>query len=141
MPKPPAQHGTRSRYTAGCHCDACKLAEAEYQKARRHGVSKVTPITSATEIPTTPKEREVGAVETGVLGELDGIAMADARPGMKATAIALARVLDNPLTVAQHPSAAHRLTEILTTLRKGAEKKSSRLAAVREMSRPKEAAG
>ena len=129
--KAPPKHGVRARYKAGCRCVECKLAEANYHKARRHGV---TPISSA---PSNAPEAEPGhgAVEDGVLAELDGIAAADARPGLKQTALALARVLDNPLTVAQHPSAAHRLGEILTTLRKGAEKKG-RLAAVREMSRP-----
>lgn len=28
-------HGTRSRFQAGCHCTACRAANARYQKRRR----------------------------------------------------------------------------------------------------------
>lgn len=31
----PAEHGTRSRYVAGCHCDACRAASAAYHRRRR----------------------------------------------------------------------------------------------------------
>lgn len=32
-----AEHGTRSRYQAGCHCDDCRQANAEYHRRRRAG--------------------------------------------------------------------------------------------------------
>lgn len=33
---PPAgEHGTRSRYRAGCRCDACRTFQGEYMRARR----------------------------------------------------------------------------------------------------------
>ena len=144
MPKPPARHGTRSRYAtctdgaAGKACDKCKQAEANYQKARRHGVN-VAALPTASETPVE-QPREPGPVEAGVLVELDGVPAAEMRPGLKQAALALARVLDNPLTVAQHPSAAKQMGEILNQLRKGAEKKT-RLSAVRQMSKPKTATG
>ena len=35
-PRPPAApHGTRRRYTQGCHCDACRSANARYCRERR----------------------------------------------------------------------------------------------------------
>ncbi|MCF8605142.1 hypothetical protein L5I01_17445 [Gordonia sp. HY442] len=55
------------------------------------------------------------------------------RPGQVATAIRLAQVLDNDLAIAQHPSAANRLQEILTALGKGGRSRKGKLASVREM--------
>lgn len=41
--RPVAQHGTRSKYTAGCRCEPCTRANREYQrvymKLRRQGIS------------------------------------------------------------------------------------------------------
>ena len=54
---------------------------------------------------------------------------------------ALARVLDSPLAIAQHPSAAHRLSETLDKIRKGADGRTGRLAAVRQMTRNSKATG
>lgn len=31
-----AEHGTRSRYVAGCRCDGCKAANAQRERERRH---------------------------------------------------------------------------------------------------------
>lgn len=28
-----AEHGTRARYTAGCHCDPCTVANRDYMRA------------------------------------------------------------------------------------------------------------
>lgn len=147
-----ARHGTRSKYVSGCRCDACKLAEAEYQKARRHGVAtpakpgrpkkdNVTAIARGAEsAPPVDQPKEPGPVEAGVLLELTGMPAVDTRQGLYQAALALARILDNPLTVAQHPSAAKQLGDFLTQLRKGAERQG-RLAAVRQMSSPKTATG
>lgn len=149
MPRPPARHGTRSRYQTctdganGKQCDPCKLAEANYQKARRHGVkAPVVTLKTAAQEPVDQPDAppEPGINETGVIAELDGVPAATNRPGLYAVAITLARLLDNPLAVAQHPSAAEKLNKILDQLRKGAEKKG-RLTAVRQMSKPSSATG
>lgn len=141
-----ARHGTRTSYNEGCRCDKCKTAEAEYQKRRRHGVGTVTPI-NPTVTETGGGEPQggitvppVGPVETGVIEECKDAPVAKSRPGLYQMALALARVLDNPVTVAQHPSAAHRLSEILSELRKGADRKG-KLASVRQMTQPKVVAG
>ncbi len=33
-PRPPARHGTRSKYAAGCRCEPCRLVESAYQRER-----------------------------------------------------------------------------------------------------------
>jgi hypothetical protein len=33
--RPAPQHGTRSRYRKGCHCDACREAERRYRRQYR----------------------------------------------------------------------------------------------------------
>ena len=56
------------------------------------------------------------------------------RPALVAIAVRLAELLDNPAAIPQHPSAAHRLGEILTTLSKHSTRRT-RLSAVRSMTR------
>jgi len=34
-PRPTAQHGTRSKFLAGCRCDDCAAAERDYKRALR----------------------------------------------------------------------------------------------------------
>ena len=80
-------------------------------------------------------------MEAGVIAELEGLAQADARPGLKQTALALARILDSPRAVNQQPAAAAKLADLLDRLRKGADARKSRLASVREMTKAKSAAG
>lgn len=45
MPLP--DHGTRSRYQSGCHCVACRVAEAMYRKTLRGKHVKGLPILGA----------------------------------------------------------------------------------------------
>ncbi|MFN2503672.1 MAG: WhiB family transcriptional regulator [Acidimicrobiales bacterium] len=35
----PPPHGTRSRYSQGCHCDRCRAANADYVRDRRGGAA------------------------------------------------------------------------------------------------------
>jgi hypothetical protein len=49
------------------------------------------------------------------------------------TALALARLMDNPRALSQQPPAAAKLADILRELRKGADARKSRLASVRAM--------
>lgn len=139
------KHGTRTRYNSGCRCDECKQASRDYDKARRQKMlaAKHTPPT-LTALPTGPSVPdsvlpEAGRVEAGVLAEIEQLSTTASRQGLVEIAIALARVLDSPLAIAQHPSAAHRLSETLDKLRKGADSRKGKLAAVRSMTRTREA--
>ena len=143
-----AQHGTRTRYNAGCRCDECKKASRDYDKMRRQKmlsnkhapdatVSRLRPAKTQPE----PELAELGRVEAGVMAEIGALSTTASRQGLVEIAIALARVLDSPLAIAQHASAAHRLSETLDKLRKGADSKTGKLAAVRQMTRRNEAAG
>jgi hypothetical protein len=141
----PAPHGNRSRYNAGCRCDPCKQSNRDYQKVRgqsirtaKHAPAALTVVPSPAKTPETPRA-DVGRVEAGVMAEIDGLSTAASRQGLVEIAIALARVLDSPLAIAQHASAGHRLSETLDKIRKGSDSKKSKLAAVRSMTR--EAAG
>lgn len=139
-----AQHGSRTRYNTGCRCDLCKQASRDYDKVRRQRMlaSKHAPGT-VTSLPTANAlvEGEPGRVEAGVLAEIGSLSTTASRQGLVEIAIALARVLDSPLAIAQHASAAHRLSETLDKLRKGADSRTGKLAAVRQMTRRSEAAG
>ena len=132
------RHGTRTKYNAGCRCAECKRAASDYERARRqainaqkHAPAKVTSLVTARLTDSAPAES--GRVESGVLAEIDGLSTAVSRQGLVEIAIALARVLDSPLAIAQHPSAAHRLSETLDKIRKGSDARTSKLASVRLM--------
>lgn len=140
-----SQHGTRTRYNTGCRCDSCKQASRDYDKARRqsqnaakHGGGTVSSLPTVKPMAVIA-EPEAGRVESGVLAEIAGLSTVDSRQGLVEIAIALARVLDSPLAIAQHASAAHRLSETLDKLRKGADARKGRLAAVRKMTKATEA--
>ena len=142
-----SQHGTRTRYNTGCRCDECKQASRDYDKARRQKMlaAKHTKPSRATvtALPTAsaPAQHEPGRVEAGVLAEIGALSTAATRQGLVEVAIALARVLDSPLAIAQHPSAAHRLSETLDKLRRGADARRSKLATVRSMTSSAKATG
>lgn len=156
-----AKHGTRQRYKQGCSCDPCKAAEAAYkreQRRRRNARNAAgedaaplaivqaiipKPATSATE-PEDPErgaERQPGPVEAAIRAQLGALSTVEARAGEAEMAYALAKLLDNPKALPQHSAAAHRLSELIDKLRKGADKKTGKLAAVRKMTRPDQATG
>ena len=130
------QHGSRTRYNSGCRCDECRQASRDYDKLRRLAkAADVKPSQVVTRLPVAAAQStdSAGRVESGVLAEIGSLSNADSRVGLVEIAIALARVLDSPLAIAQHPSAAHRLSETLDKLRKGSEGRTGRLASVRQM--------
>lgn len=147
-----AGHGTRTRYNRGCTdgtggtaCDPCKQANRDYFKLRnqkknaeKHG-GTVASLPTAANAPVD-QPRGLGPNEAGVVAELEGLPSLETRPGLVQAAYTLARVLDSPLAIAQHPQAAGRLADILDKLRKGAERKG-RLATVRAMTSPGTATG
>jgi hypothetical protein len=142
-----SQHGTRTRYNTGCRCDECKQASREYDKRRRqsmlsrkHGPARVTAL------PSIPDEVQAGAattgpVEAGVIAQIDGLTTAANRQGLVQIAIALARVLDSPLAIAQHASSGRVLVDTLEKIAKGSDARTGKLASVRSMTRKSEAVG
>lgn len=139
-----ARHGTRTKYNAGCRCDACVQVNREYDKARKqairsgqHTPGKVTALPTG----TIPAPAEPGRVEAGVIVELAGLSTAASRPGLVEIALAMARAMDNPLTIAQTGTNGKALAEIMDKVRKGADSRKSKLASVRQMTRPDSATG
>ena len=93
-----AKHGTRRRYNEGCRCEDCTAdntaCHQEYRQ-RLIGAEPANPSSVVTvSSPVTP-----GPVEAGVEAEI--AELADARPGLAAAALALARILDNPRAVSK----------------------------------------
>lgn len=131
-----AEAHNRRRYNQGCRCDVCRKAQADYAKQRRQnktgeklGVAPAVQVQApASEAPPVD-----GEVLAAVDRELDQLTSTESRPGLAATARALARLLDNPLAMAQHPSAAGKLMEILAELGKTGRNRKGKLAAVIEM--------
>lgn len=64
--------------------------------------------------------------------QLDALPAASNRPGLAAGALAMARILDNPLAVPQQPAAAGQLFSILNALSKGSHHRG-KLAVVKAM--------
>jgi len=74
-----------------------------------------------------------GPVEAAIGQEVDGLAMAVARPALVETAKVLGRILDNPRAVSQQAAAAGKLADITARLHKGAAARRGGLALVRTM--------
>ena len=127
-----ARHGTRRGYGEGCRCGDCKDAQRLYQRRYRErralrNVTPVSPNESATEFP--------GPVESAVNDEIGGLA-ADARPGLAQTALALARIMDNPKAVNQQPAAAKVLAALLEKLHSASARgRRGSLSVVRSMTK------
>jgi hypothetical protein len=126
------RHGTRYRYSIGCRCDDCAEAARIYQRdyrLRKPGA----PILESQNRVDDP-DSGPGPVEIAVSEEIDGLA-SQARPGLAAAALAIARVLDNPRAVNQQPAAAKVLISMLEKLRSASPAGRRGLAVVREMTK------
>jgi hypothetical protein len=126
----------RSRYLAGCRCDRCRKANSDYKKQLRlsKAAEQLAPVRTLRQAAQAEQpDSEHGPAVTGVLAEISDLPAFANRQGLVQIALSLARVLDTPSAVAQWPSAAHRLSETLDKLRKGASSKTSRLASVQAM--------
>ena len=128
----PAQHGTNSRYIGGCRCADCTEAHRVYETLR---------LERKRDADAAPLPAEMGRVEAAVAAEIADLAQAQERPGLAQTALALARLMDDPRAKNQQPAAATKLTDILDKLRKGADARKSKLAVVRQMTTAKSATG
>jgi hypothetical protein len=125
-----ATHGTRRRYNEGCRCEDCTEANTLYLRRRRE--RQLTG--EVTQSESREANASPGPVESGVALEIDGLA-AQARPGLAAAALAIARVLDNPRAVNQQPAAAKVLISMLEKLRSASPAGRRGLAVVREMTK------
>lgn len=132
----------RTRYLAGCRCETCKMAQSTYMRERRQKKNGEALSSRKLRSTTPPPPAESvaeedgglasgGSVFSGVSEEIAGFVGADDHPGLKATALALARILDTPSAIAQHAAAAGRLMDLLSTLGKGGKKKPSKLGELR----------
>ncbi len=137
------EHGTRSMYVGGCRCPECRLAESNFQKGRRRrGIKPGMPLASAphpeiavaARAPVAPIPAGPGRVEAAVDAEIAMLSTASKRPGLVAGALAMARILDNPLATPQHAPAMRRMQDALAELRIGADVHRGWLGDVRELS-------
>ena len=138
----------RAAYRRGCRCEVCCEANRVY--AREHKRRKKSEIPRAighrgdhfilvdAHKTTSPAESDVtprGRVVEAVARDLASCNAFDERPGLAATAMAMAELLDNPSASPQWPAAAARLTAILMEVVPAVPVRASGLAAVREMTR------
>lgn len=131
------EHGKRRTYAAGCRCVKCARANREYgieyrrRRAERSGFASVSSLPASE--PEDVEPGGEGSVLAGVAREIEGLELAELRPGLAATALSLARVLDDPRATNQKPAASKALMEVLSALHKGSDVRRSRLASVRSM--------
>lgn len=134
-----AKHGTRRRYVEGCRCAPCTEANSEWARdyrARRAAdtgaLFKERKVAEIEPVVTLAQPRTPSPVESGVLAELSGTVV-QARPGLAAAALAMARLLDNPRAVSQQPAAAKVLAALLEKLHSASGGRRGNLALVRTM--------
>lgn len=129
-----ARHGTANRYNTGCRCTACRASHV--RRAADYRQRKITgEIHVVADLPqcAEPQPSGPGPVERGVEAEIEG-SVSEARPGLAQAALAVARILDNPRAINQHPAAAKALRTMLDELRAASEGgHCGRLAVVRAM--------
>ena len=121
----------RAAYRRGCRCEVCCEANRVY--AREHKRRKKSEIRAVPEVKHNVSPR--GRVVEAVARDLASCNAFDERPGLAATAMAMAELLDNPSATPQWPAAAARLTAILMEVVPAVPVRASGLAAVREMTR------
>ena len=80
-----------------------------------------------------PRKRQPGRVEREVTREMTGLSAAPKHPGLVASIIAMAKILDNPEAVTTHPSAHRQLTMGLNQLWSASVGRKGKLASVAAM--------
>jgi hypothetical protein len=127
----------RTRYTRGCRCDVCKVAERDYQRnryRRQRGLPVDSPEGSPLLVASADGQGEAGPVESAVQAELHSLHAATDRPGLAQIALTLARILDNPKAVSTQPAAAKVLAALLDKLRSASARgRRGKLSVVRTM--------
>jgi hypothetical protein len=132
-----AKHGTHSRYSQGCRCDACaeghRLTARDY--AQRKNAGQVRPRVQLVKSspPDSGVTPEPGPVEAATQQEINAMP-AQTRPGLVAIALAMARILDSSRAASAQPAAAKVLVSVLDTLHRGsAQGRRGNLAVVKSM--------
>lgn len=134
-----AKHGTAQGYRDGCRCDPCRAGMREYHADLRRRKAAGEPVGNPGRVvnfpaqPANAQPATPGPVESGVAAEIRDLQQTSDRPGLAAMALSLAQLMDDPAAKTKRPEAAAKLGEILEKLRKGADAKKSKLAAVRSM--------
>ncbi len=101
---------------------------------------KLRPV-CASETATDQLPSEPAPVESAVVAELDTLSAATDRPGVAQTALALARILDNPRAVSSQPPAAKVQVSLLDKMRSASvQGRRCRLSLVRTMTDEKRGA-
>jgi bacterioferritin-associated ferredoxin len=136
-------HG-RSRYThAGCRCGVCREAMRVYvagRRAAKRGLAPV-PVANATEAVADVRQ-DVATAQNCAVGPCvaavrEVLAELPLPPGYEveaAAAEAMARILDDHRLATTAPSACRQLAQVMDRLRKAAEPRRGRLAAISKMS-------
>lgn len=144
-----AVHGSRQCYADGCRLPECRAAQAKYMreyKARKAGVDidvarpgRPRKGATVTQLPTAHQSPGsspvVGPTERAVLEELATLTSAETRKSVAAGALVMARILDNPVALAQQPQACARLMVAMDELRRGSARRKGRLASVQAMTK------
>ena len=153
-PAQDGEHGTYKRYKQGCRgddgCQPCKDAAADYVKdyrARKRGLAEpavavVAPSAPGGAVQRGPRATVTalnkpdgpGPAERAVIEDTAGLSTASSNRALVEGALAMARILDDYRQVTTHPSALRQLSAAMAELKRGAEKKQGRLAAVQAMS-------
>lgn len=155
-------HGKRSTYVRGCRCELCKQANTEYGqslKDRRRTGGKIQPPLAKLETPLPITDDRVinlasvtqiragdpasgeaypdepGEVEMAVAKEIKSLSAAPKHPGLVQSALAMAKILDNPGAITTHPSAHRQLTVSLDKLWNVSVGRQGKLADVAAMTR------
>jgi hypothetical protein len=149
-----AKHGTRTMYVRGCTagadgkaCDACKEANRLYgqdlKERKRTGKMVQKPLASVTKIRVEQPEdsddsdqpAEPGRVETAVASEISKMSARTKHPGLVASCLAMASIIDKPALVTTHPSAQRQLSHTLDKLWAASVGRTGKLADISQMSR------
>jgi hypothetical protein len=120
-------HGSKTRHAAMLQRRLPLRRLHRRQQGLPAGIPSAATAVVSLPAPVTPQPIEPGPVESGVKAEISGFA-AQVRPGLAATALALARIMDNPRAVSQQPA----LAAILGTLSKPTQR-HGKLAVVKSM--------
>lgn len=113
-----------------CPCDECKAKRAAYMRKSRAKKMGLQVIASDPTAPSQPDLAEPLNVEREVQKEIDMLTSGPDLPGVVASALAMARVLDNPLLVTIAPSAHRQLMLDLDQLHKASSPKKGTLTVV-----------